>query len=57
MRVPDIIVTDQADARAIQIISDGLNRFNDAYVGYSDRQPLAVLVRDPQSGRFEPVTA
>jgi GNAT superfamily N-acetyltransferase len=52
MRVPDIIVTDQADARAIQIISDGLNRFNDAHVGYGDRQPLAVLVRNPQSGEI-----
>lgn len=52
MRVPDIIVTDQADARAVEIIGEGLNRFNDAHVGYGDRQPLAVLVRDPQSGEI-----
>jgi len=50
MHVPEIIVTDQADDQVISIIGDGLNRFNDAYVGYDDRQPLAVLVRDPQSG-------
>ena len=50
MQAPEIIVTDEADDDSIQIIGNGLNHFNDQHVGYGDRQPLAVLVRDPQSG-------
>ena len=50
MQAPEIIVTDEADDESIQIIGNGLNHFNDLHVGYGDRQPLAVLVRDPQSG-------
>ena len=50
MQAPEIIVTDEADDESIQIIGNGLNHFNDQHVGYGDRQPLAVLVRDPQSG-------
>ena len=50
MQAPEIIVTDEADDDSIQIIGNGLNHFNDLHVGYGDRQPLAVLVRDPQSG-------
>lgn len=50
MQAPEIIVTDAADDESIQIIGNGLNRFNDQHVGYGDRQPLAVLVRDAQSG-------
>jgi GNAT superfamily N-acetyltransferase len=50
MPVPEIIVTDAADDASIRIIGNGLNHFNDNHVGYGDRQPLAVLVRDPESG-------
>ncbi len=50
MRAPEIIVTDDADDESIQIIGNGLNQFNDMHVGYGDRRPLAVLVRDPHSG-------
>jgi GNAT superfamily N-acetyltransferase len=50
MLVPDIIVTDAADESIQKIIGDGLSRFNDEFVGYADRQPLAVLVRHPESG-------
>ncbi len=50
MHIPEIIVTDAADDESIQVIGNGLNHFNDQHVGYGDRQPLAVLVRDPQSG-------
>lgn len=50
MQAPEIIVTDEADDESIQIIGNGLNHFNDQHVGYGDRQPLAVLVRDPASG-------
>ena len=50
MHLPEIIVTDEADDESIQIIGNGLNHFNDNHVGYGDRQSLAVLVRDPESG-------
>lgn len=50
MHIPEIIVTDAADDESIQVIGNGLSHFNDQHVGYGDRQPLAVLVRDPQSG-------
>ena len=50
MQASEIIVTDEADDESIQVIGNGLNHFNDQHVGYGDRQPLAVLVRDPQSG-------
>lgn len=50
MHAPEIIVTDAADDESVQVIGKGLNHFNDQHVGYGDRQPLAVLVRDPQSG-------
>ncbi|POR54489.1 acetyltransferase (GNAT) family protein [Paraburkholderia eburnea] len=47
MPAPEIIVTDTVDETIERIIGGGLNRFNDEHVGYADRQPLAVLVRDP----------
>ncbi|WP_024972663.1 GNAT family N-acetyltransferase [Ralstonia pickettii] len=50
MQAPEIIVTDEANDESIQVIGNGLNHFNDQHVGYRDRQPLAVLARDPQSG-------
>ena len=37
---------------AQRIIGDGLNAFNDAFVGYSDRVPLHVLVTDPDTGEI-----
>ncbi|CAJ0816209.1 GNAT family N-acetyltransferase [Ralstonia flaminis] len=52
MQTPEIFVTDQASDHDINVIGNGLNRFNDAHVGYGDRQPLAVLVRDPLSGEI-----
>ncbi|ANA34814.1 GNAT family N-acetyltransferase [Ralstonia mannitolilytica] len=50
MPFPEIIVTDAPEDRAVSIIGDGLDHFNDVHVGYGDRRPLAVLVRDPHSG-------
>ncbi len=50
MRTPEIVVTDTVDKRVEEIIGGGLNAYNDAVTGYADRQPLAVLVRDPASG-------
>ena len=48
----EIVVTDIDNEEASRIIGDGLNRFNDEHVGYGDRLPLAVLVRDPVSGEI-----
>lgn len=48
----EIIVTDVIDEAELKAIEDGLNQFNDDHVGYGDRQPLAVYVRDQDSGEF-----
>ena len=53
MPQPQIVVTDVVDARAVAVIGEGLDRFNDEAVGYGDRRPLAVVVRDGETG--EPV--
>ena len=47
---PEIIVTDIIDPETEQAISGGLNRFNDETTGYTDRHPLAVIIRDPATG-------
>ncbi len=47
---PELIVTDEVDAHAAQIIGAGLDGFNDEVVGYGDRRPLAVVAKDPSSG-------
>jgi hypothetical protein len=46
---PEVLVTDVISDTAMEIISEGLSQFNDEHTGYSDRKPLAVLVRDPCS--------
>ncbi|HMG51104.1 MAG TPA: GNAT family N-acetyltransferase [Inquilinus sp.] len=33
-----------------QFLNDGLNSFNDEITGYSDRRPLTITVRDPETG-------
>ena len=46
-----IVVADEAlAAEAERVISDGLNAFNDEATGAPDRQPLAVVVQDPETG-------
>lgn len=40
----------EADPDAEAIIGDGLNAYNDRIVGYADRTPLNVLVRDGEDG-------
>jgi hypothetical protein len=49
---PEVLVTDVISDTAMEIISEGLSQFNDEHTGYSDRKPLAVLVRDPGSGKI-----
>ena len=51
MRKPEILVTDVIDAPTKAVIEGGLDHFNDEITGYGDRQPLAVVVRDPETGR------
>lgn len=45
-----IVVSDVIDRHIEDVIAGGLNGFNDAVVGYADRKPLAVTVRDEITG-------
>ncbi|WP_406278342.1 GNAT family N-acetyltransferase [Embleya sp. NBC_00896] len=45
----DLVVTDAPKPADIALISDALDRFNIRNTGIDDRQPLAVLVRDPRT--------
>lgn len=47
---PHIFLTDVVTPDMDELIGGGLNTFNDDYVGYADRSPLAVLARNPESG-------
>ena len=47
----DISVTDELDAADAAVISDGLRAHYVSQAGYYDFRPLAVFVRDPQTGR------
>ncbi|MBD8872162.1 GNAT family N-acetyltransferase [Rhodanobacter sp. DHB23] len=51
MNLPDIIVTDAPDATDLAVVSNGLDQFNAEACGIADRRPLAVLARDPLTGR------
>ncbi|MDO8047545.1 GNAT family N-acetyltransferase [Janthinobacterium sp. SUN211] len=46
-----ICVSATIDAEVEQTILEGLNAYNDAITGYSDRQVLSVVVRDRDSQR------
>lgn len=43
--VVDLILVDEAE----QVIGKGLSAFNDEVTGINDRQPLAVVVQDPNT--------
>ncbi|WP_327066135.1 GNAT family N-acetyltransferase [Kitasatospora sp. NBC_01302] len=47
---PDIVVTDAPAPADLALISDELDRFNTEASGTADRRPLAVLVKDPDTG-------
>jgi GNAT superfamily N-acetyltransferase len=49
---PEIVLTDVVDDRLEAVIDGGLNAYNDAAIGYSDRRPLAVMVKDPATGEI-----
>ena len=46
-----VFLTDQPVAADVGLISDALDGFNVQETGIDDRRPLAVLVRDPETGR------
>jgi len=48
---PVLTVSSAPEPEAQKIIGEGLNTYNDAIVGYADRMPLAVIVRDGDSGQ------
>ena len=48
---PTLVLTDTPDDETHRLIEDGLGDFNAERVGYRDWRPLAVLARDPASGR------
>src|SRR5882724_907179 len=50
MSRPEIVVTDNVTKQIENVIGGGLNSYNDQATGYNDRQPLAVIVRDPDAG-------
>ncbi len=47
---PELILTDAPGEQAEAAIDNGLTEFNRSQAGYVDARPLAVLVRDPDSG-------
>lgn len=51
MNNPEIVVTDVIDEQVASMIGDGLDRFNALQTGYSDKQPLAVVVKHPDTGQ------
>ncbi len=51
MSKPNIVVTDVIDPQAEVVIADGLDAFNVEAGGYYDRQPLAVIVYAPDTGK------
>jgi GNAT superfamily N-acetyltransferase len=48
---PILTLTDTPDEEAHAILSEGLNAHNHEAAGYTDRQPLSVLVKDAESGK------
>lgn len=48
---PTLELTDAPSEADKALIQTGLIAYNDAMTGIADRRPLAVLVRDPASGR------
>ena len=48
---PDITVTDESDPADAAVISDGLRAYYVDQTGYYDFRPLAVFIRDPQTGK------
>nr|WP_249339824.1 hypothetical protein [Serratia marcescens] len=50
MKKCHIEISERVTQEITSCIAEGLDRFNDQHIGYGDRLPLAVVVRDPDSG-------
>ncbi len=50
MAQPQLIVTDEVTPEMQAVVRRGLDEHNDEAVGYSDRQAIAVMARDPETG-------
>ena len=48
---PDITVTDELNPADVAVITDGLGAYDFSQIGYRDFRRLAVLVRNPQTGK------
>jgi GNAT superfamily N-acetyltransferase len=48
---PNITVTDELDPADAAVITEGLRAYDLSQTGYYDFRPLAVFVRDPQTGK------
>ena len=48
---PDITVAEELDPADVAVITDGLRAYYVNQAGYYDFRPLAVFVRDPQTGK------
>src|SRR3984893_14716430 len=48
---PDISVIDELDPADVAVITDGLRAYDLSQTEYYDFRPLAVIVRDPQTGK------
>lgn len=51
MKECHIEISERITQEITSCIADGLDRFNDEYIGYGDRRPLAVVVKEPDSGK------
>ena len=49
---PILSVSSEPEPDVEKVVGDGLSAFNDATVGYADRVPLHVIVRDAESGKI-----
>ena len=50
MKECHIEISDRVTPEITSCIAEGLDRFNDQQIGYGDRLPLAVVVKNPDSG-------
>lgn len=50
MKKCHIEISERVTQEITSCIAEGLDRFNDQHIGYGYRLPLAVVVRDPDSG-------
>ena len=50
-KTPNIIVAEELDPADVAVITDGLRAYYVNQAGHYDFRPLAVFVRDPQTGK------